>query len=171
MKRHVVLVGLPGAGKTTVGTLVASRLGVAFVDLDEEIERRSGMTVRAIFDAHGEARFRELEREAMRAVLDGAPAVVATGGGWAAQPGNLEDAQPGAVVLYLNTGLKTAVARTGRGGDRPLLDGDSTREMEQLYRVREPFYRRAHAIVETDAKPAAAVADEVVALARSLGGW
>jgi len=85
VKRHVVLIGLPGSGKSTVGRLVAERLGAAFVDIDAIIERREGRPIALIFAEKGEAAFREMERKEMETTLAAEPAVIAPGGGWAAQ--------------------------------------------------------------------------------------
>ena len=87
MKRHIVLVGLPGSGKTTVGRLVAEQLHAGFVDVDAIVERREGRPIALIFAEKGEAAFREMERKEMETALASEPAVIAPGGGWAAQPG------------------------------------------------------------------------------------
>src|SRR5690606_25063213 len=108
MPRHVVLVGLPGAGKSTAGRLAAERLGAPFLDPDSLIVRRMQMPVARIFAEFGEARFRELEREAVEEALAGPPAVLVPGGGWAAQPGSLDAARGRALVIYLEVKPATA---------------------------------------------------------------
>jgi len=172
VKRHIVLVGLPGSGKTTVGKLVADRLGATFVDVDAIIERREGRPITLIFAEKGEAAFREMERKEMETALTGDPAVIAPGGGWAAQPGAIDSAKARALVIYLYTRPETAVQRATPAGTRPLLSGeDPVGRMRQLQKERESFYRNAHAHVDTDRKSAQQAMIEVVRLAQSSAGW
>jgi shikimate kinase len=172
VKRHVLLIGLPGAGKTTAGSMVAATLETTFADLDDMVEREQGLSVREIFSQRGERAFRELEREMARRVLDGEPAVVAPGGGWAAQPGAMEDAGGRCFIVYLRTGPEEAARRVGHGRTRPLLGGpDPATRMRELLVARETFYRRADATVETDERSVDEVADDIVLLARSQAGW
>lgn len=172
MKRHVLLVGLPGAGKTTVGSLVARQLTAEFIDLDEFIERDQGVTVREIFSSRGEAAFRALERAAAEKVMNGAPAVLAPGGGWAAQPGAMEAALPRCFIVYLRTNPEEAARRVGHGGARPLLaNTDPADRLRDLLAAREEFYRRAEVSVDTDDHAPEQVAREIVKLARSRAGW
>ena len=173
MRRHLVLVGLPGSGKSTVGKLVAARLGAAFVDIDAVLVRRMQMPIARMFGEFGEIRFRELEREAMEATLAGEPAVISPGGGWASQPGALESAAGRAYVIYLRTLVTTALGRVEEGELRPLLDGENPAErMRRLFHEREPFYRRADAEVKNDPpRTAEQAADEVLKLARAAAGW
>lgn len=172
MKRHIVLLGLPGAGKTTVGRLVAEQLRAAFLDIDAVIVRRIQKPVVRIFAEHGEPYFRELEAEAMRQALAGPAAVIAPGGGWAAQPGALDDIGLDAFLVYLRTMALTAAKRAGGEGTRPLLVGeDPVERMRELLREREPYYLRAECEVKADVKTAEQVADEVLALARTHAGW
>src|SRR5256886_2321985 len=148
VKRHIVLIGLPGSGKTTVGRLVAERLGAGFVDVDAIIERREGRPITLIFAEKGEAAFREMERKEMETALAAEPAVIAPGGGWAAQPGAIDSAKSHALVIYLYTRPETAAQRAGTAGTRPLLSGeDPVGRMRQLHKERESFYRNAHAPV------------------------
>lgn len=164
MSRHVILVGLPGAGKSTVGPLLAAELGVPFVDLDREVEQAAGRTVAEIFATSGESGFREREREAMDARLAGPPSVIAPGGGWAAQPGNLDAAEPRAVVVYLACSPAAAAQRLAGDQARPLLQGgDAAGALERLLLAREPHYRRAALEVDAEAGPPALVAAGIAA--------
>lgn len=172
MKRHVVLIGLPGSGKSTVGALLAEGLGVSLVDLDRSIERRAGRTIADLFTLFGERHFRELERREMEAVLAGEPCVVAPGGGWAAQPGNLEGVRSRAYTIYLVVSPEVAARRLGESASaRPLLAGDPVGALRRLLVEREACYRRAEAVVATDGMDPAEVADRVLRLARSAAGW
>lgn len=172
MKRHVVLVGLPGSGKTTVGRLVAEQLHAGFVDVDAIIERREGRPIALIFAEKGEAAFREMERKEMETALGNAPAVIAPGGGWGAQPGAIDGAKAHALVVYLRTRPESAAQRAAPEGTRPLLVGeDPVARMRDLQKEREPFYGTAHAAVDTDRKSPPQIANEVVRLAQSSAGW
>jgi len=171
MKRHIVLVGLPGAGKTTVGKLVADKLGTQVVDIDALVVRKMQMPVSRIFAEYGETRFREVETEAMRQALAGTPTVITPGGGWAAQPGALEEVRGSCYVVYLRTMAVTAAKRSADYG-RPLLMGeDPVEKMRQLLKERDAFYSQAHSELKADVKSAAALADELVQLARDHAGW
>lgn len=168
MKRHVVLIGLPGAGKTVVGRLVAEQLNAEFVDPDAAIARREGKPISMIFAELGESAFRRMEKQEVETALDGAPVVIAPGGGWAAEPGNLEQARGRCWLVYLKTRPETAAGRVPPDGSRPLLSGtDPVSAMRQLLRTREAVYRQAEAQVETDRKTPEQVASEVVRLART----
>lgn len=172
MKRHVLLVGLPGSGKTTVGRLVAERLGTGFIDSDMIVVRKMQMPIARIFAIHGEGKFREIEKETMDQALAGPPSVLAPGGGWAAQPGQLESARENSFVVYLKTLAMTASKRAASENTRPILVGqDPVEEMRKLLKEREPFYSMAEAEIKNDVKSAEAAADEVVALAREKAGW
>jgi shikimate kinase len=171
VKLHIVLIGLPGAGKTTVGEAVASDLAAVFEDLDAEIERREGRLVAEIFASAGEARFRKLERDAMVYALAQRAHVIAAGGGWAAQPGNLDAVGDGALVLYLEVTPQVAAERTATSDGRPLLGADRVAALIRLRGEREAWYRRAHASVPTDGRSVEDVASDVSKLARSRGGW
>jgi shikimate kinase len=171
MKRHIVLVGLPGAGKTTVGKLVAERLGTHVVDLDVLIVRRMQMPVSRIFAEHGEAKFRSLEAEAMRQAVAGQAAVITPGGGWAAQPGAIEEVRSACYLVYLRTMAVTAAKRSADYG-RPLLMGeDPVEKMRQLLKERDAFYSLADCELKADVKAPSVLADEIVQLARDNAGW
>jgi shikimate kinase len=172
VKRHIVLIGLPGAGKTTVGRALAEQLGAAFIDIDAGIVRRMQMPVARIFAEHGESHFRKLELEGMQRALEGPPAVLAPGGGWAAQPGALDGITGKAMLVYLKTMVGTAARRAGGEGTRPLLIGeDPVEKMRLLLQERERFYLMAECEVKTDLKGARAIAEEIAQMARERAGW
>lgn len=173
MKQHVVLIGLPGSGKTIVGGLVAERLKAGFVDTDALLVRREGKPITMIFAEKGEAAFRVLERQEMETALANAPAIIASGGGWAVQPGAIEGAKQRALLIYLRTRADTAAQRAGPEGTRPvLMGGESPAErMRHLIKEREPAYAQAHVTIDTDKKTPAQVAGDVVRLAQTKAGW
>jgi len=172
VKKHIVLIGLPGSGKTTVGRIVAEQLHAGFVDVDSVLNRKEGKPIAMIFAEKGEPAFRDMERKEMEAALANQPAVLAPGGGWAAQPGALEAARATGYVIYLKTRPETAALRAAPSGTRPVLMGeDPEARMRDLIKEREPFYTRADAKVETDKKTAEQVAAEVVRLAQTSAGW
>jgi shikimate kinase len=145
---RIYLTGFMGCGKSTVGPLLAQRLGAPFVDLDTEIERQAGMTVREIFERHGEPVFRRMENEALRGTLEAADVVVATGGGTMVFEGNFRLIQANGLSVWLNPPFASIVARVGALGksDRPLFR-DETQALA-LYRVRLPAYQRADLTVD-----------------------
>jgi len=172
VRRHVILVGLPGAGKTTVGRRVAELLPTDytdFTDIDEVVEAESGWSISRIFAEQGEEEFRRLERSVMDRALAAPPHLIAAGGGWIAQPGNLEAARErGAAVLYLRVAPALAAGRLGDDATRPLLAGKDRRgTLEALLAGREDWYRRADAVVEASGEPEA-VAEAVAARVREL---
>lgn len=172
MKKHVVLIGLPGSGKSTVGRLVADQLHAEFMDIDSILIRKEGKPIAMIFAEKGEPAFREMERKEMEGALAHQPAILAPGGGWAAQPGALAAARAAGYVVYLKARPETATERAEPSGTRPvLMGGDPNTQMRDLLTAREPFYRTADATVETERKTAEQVAGEVVQLARNSAGW
>jgi shikimate kinase len=158
---RVVLVGPMGAGKTTVGRLLAERWGVSFVDTDDVVEREEGRTVSDIFVDSGEERFRALERAAVTRALAEHPGVLALGGG-AVMSGEIRETLAGHAVVFLRVGLTDAAARVGLGTSRPLLLGNVRGTMKALLDERTPVYESVSTgSVDTDGLTPDQVADGV----------
>ncbi|QID16791.1 shikimate kinase [Nitrogeniibacter mangrovi] len=145
----IVLVGMMGAGKTTVGRELAKRLGRRFVDSDHEIVARTGVTIPVIFDVEGEAGFRRRETEVIDALSRDSGVVLATGGGAVLAPENRQMLRDRCVVVYLDVPPHTLWERTRHDRNRPLLQVEDPRgKIESLYKARDPFYREvAHVVV------------------------
>lgn len=165
----LVLVGPPGAGKSTVGRLVAERLGVGFRDTDEDVARRAGRSIPEIFVDEGEAHFRELEEQAVDAALRGHDGVLALGGG-AVLSAATRARLAGHRVVFLSVDVPDAARRVGLNRDRPLLLGNVRQQLRSLLDARLPLYREvATAVVVTDGRGAREVADEVLTLVGVAG--
>src|SRR5207302_5023627 len=159
---NVVLIGFMATGKTSVGRIVAARLGRPFVDTDALIEAQAGRSVPRIFAEDGEAAFRRLEAEAVvRAAAPGG-SVSATGGGVVLSRENMDRLRQHGLIIALWADPKAILARVAPGGDRPLLGDDPERRVHRLLEERSEFYRKADFIVETSALSPDAVADRVV---------
>jgi len=161
----IALIGFMGAGKTTVGRILAARLGYEFIDTDDVIVQRAGAPIAEIFRARGEAAFRRLETEALALLAGRTRAVVAAGGGAPAQEANRQFFTSRAVTFHLRVSLQNAQdrARSPRGAVRPLLSRGDT-AAQQLYDSRRPIYEALGKPVETDDRSPA----EVVAVIMRL---
>ena len=158
---RVYLVGFMGSGKTTIGRRMAERLRVPFVDLDAEIERASGLTIRAIFETSGEAAFREKEAVFLAGTESLPAAVIATGGGSFVQAGNREMFQRLGTVVFLDVPFETILPRLTGKGDRPLFE--SREQAHRLFAAREPFYRMGSITVPLSGQSIDEATDRVLA--------
>lgn len=166
MSRHVVLVGLMGSGKTTVGRRLAAELGRPFVDSDEVVEARTGRTVREIWHDDGEPAYRLLERSAlMNALGDPTPSVIAAAGGVVLSADNRRAlAAADATVVWLRADPTVLVARATRGTHRPLLDDDPAGTLQRMSDDRDPLYTEvADDVVDVDDRSVDEVVSAVMA--------
>ena len=167
-ERPIVIVGFMGTGKSTVGRLLAERLGLSFVDLDDRVVARAGTSIAEVFRQGGESAFRALELEALDEALGVGKTVIATGGGAACRQPNLDHMLARGRVVALFADVEEILRRTGRDSGRPLLDGaaDPATAARALLAERQPYYARAHVKVDTDGKnPEDVVSELVLALA------
>ncbi len=168
---NVVLIGLSGSGKTTVGRLLAKRLGWRFIDTDREIQREQGQTVQAIFREHGEPRFRAIEAAMVAEVCGRTNQVIATGGGSPVAEANRERMLDGNLVIFLEGAPGTLANRLTRSiarEPRPMLeDRDLAERLAELGQQRDAAYRCAHHIVQTDHRTPREVADVIADLVRA----
>ena len=162
--RSVVLVGMMGAGKSSIGRRLAARLGIPFVDADIEIEKAAGMSIAEIFAAHGEPYFRAGETRVIARLLDGGPQVLATGGGAFMNADNRAAIHAKGVSVWLRATIEVLARRIKRRNDRPLLkDVDPIETLRRLIDERYPTYAQADVTVESRDVPHDAIVDEIVA--------
>lgn len=164
--RRIALIGLRGAGKTTLGTLLAQRLGVPFVELDREIERESGVSLATIFDFYGQAGFRRMERRCLDRVIAEHPAfVLSTGGSIVSEPSTFERLLAACWTIWLKAAPAEHMERVVAQGDMRPMSGnrESMADLQRILAGREPLYRRADAEVDTSGRPVAEALAELVA--------
>jgi shikimate kinase len=161
---HVALVGLPGSGKSTVGRQLARRLGWAFLDTDQIIEKRIGLPIREFFETEGEAPFRDLEQAVVEELTRGEPCVLSTGGGAVLRPVNREHLKRRTYAVYLHSSPEDVFRRLRHDQNRPLLQvADPLARLRDLYSVRDPLYREsARFVIETGRPSASALIHLIV---------
>lgn len=171
LNKSVVLVGLMGAGKTTVGRRLAKVLGVSFKDSDDEISAAAGCSIPDIFEIHGEAIFRDLEQRVIgRLLTDEAPQVLATGGGAWMSAQTRQLIKQHAVSVWLKADLEVLLERVSRRGGRPLLEkGDKRAILSKLMDERYPVYAEADMTVESDSGAHERVVESIVDTLKERG--
>jgi len=167
---NIILVGPMGAGKSTIGRLLARELRLSFRDSDKEIEQRTGASIPLIFDVEGEQGFREREHAAIADLCRMHGIVLATGGGAVMREDNRKALREGGKVIYLRTSVDQQLERTARDRNRPLLQTENPRDvLLELMARRDPLYREiADIIVETDERPPRLVVGEILGQIRAL---
>jgi shikimate kinase len=162
MFRNVVLVGFMGTGKTTVGRLLAERLGWTFVDSDYQVEEKAGMSIPELFAAKGEPYFRELETEALRTLLSGKHFIVSTGGGAVLKEENRQLMLEGGFTVALRANEETIVARVRGDSNRPLLQGNVEERVHTLMETRRNAYDFALLQIDTDRITVSEIVDRII---------
>ncbi|MCI0538318.1 MAG: shikimate kinase [Verrucomicrobiales bacterium] len=161
--RNVALIGFMGAGKTSVGHLLATALGFRLVDTDQLIEEQTAKRIAEIFATEGEAQFRAYERQVLEGLARQSRLVISTGGGLAANHENFASLKSHALVVCLWASPETIWHRVGHQSHRPLLHGpDPLNKIRRLLAEREPFYRQADVLVNTEARSVKEVAHQVL---------
>jgi shikimate kinase len=159
----VVLVGMMGAGKSTIGRRLAARLRLRFLDADTEIETAAGMSIPDIFETHGEPHFRDGEARVIARLLDSGPSVLATGGGAFMREETRNRVHRQAISVWLKADIDTIMRRVKRRADRPLLHtADPVATVERLLREREPFYQTADLTISSREVPHEKIVDECI---------
>jgi shikimate kinase len=162
-KRSVVLVGMMGAGKSTIGRRLAARLRLPFLDADNEIEAAAGMSIPDIFETHGEPDFRDGEARVIARLLDNGPAVIATGGGAFMREETRNRIRDKAVSIWLKADADTIMKRVKRRADRPLLQTeDPVATVSRLLEAREPIYQGADLTIASRDVPHDRIVEECI---------
>ncbi len=170
---NIVLVGMRGSGKTTVGAILAGRLHREMIPMDALIVYECGLTVPEIVEKHGWPRFREVEAQVAKKVARLKGTINATGGGVVLDPGNIKALRETGIVFWLDVPVDTLLQRIGEDPNRPSLTGRGSRreDMRATFAEREPLYRAAaHHVVSTDGRTQEQVADEIVRILRERHG-
>jgi len=166
---HLILVGLPGVGKTTIGRAAARRLGRSFLDFDQEIERRVGLEVREIFRVQGEERFRALEFALTQELSGSGGMVLSPGGGWITHARSVELLRSAGRIIYLRASPEAVARRLRRVETRPLLAGrDPIVALRELYEKRRALYETADVVLDTERLVRQQLIAKVVELASTL---
>ena len=164
LSKPVVLVGLMGAGKTCIGTRLAEKLDLPFVDADSEIEKAAGCSVPDIFEIYGESEFREGERRVISRLLKDPVHVLATGGGAFMDSETRHEVQERAISVWLRADLDLLFSRTGRRSSRPLLkNGDRRKILEKLIKERHPVYAEADLVIDSARESPDITVDRLIA--------
>lgn len=171
--KNVILIGFMGTGKTSTGKMLASKLGIAFIDMDQKIEEEAGMSINDMFATHGEAYFRAKEHEMACRLAERQNAVISTGGGTVKNPTNMEALRKSGVIVCLKARADVVLERTSCRGTRPVLDkedrGDRQQAIEKLMAERKSLYAQADFSVDTSELSPMLVVDEIMRFLKVRG--
>ena len=164
LQHHIIFIGPMGAGKSTIGRLLSEELEVVFLDLDKEIEERTGATIPWIFDIEGEDGFREREMSVLQTIVEEEPLILATGGGCVLKSKNREVLSTAGDIVYLATSVEQQLIRTAKDKNRPLLQTENPQQvLIKMAEVRNPLYEQiADITIDTNGKPPKFVVHEII---------
>lgn len=171
--KNVILIGFMGTGKTSIGKMLATKLGCAFIDMDVLIEEQSGMSIPAMFEKYGEAYFRNKESELAVTLSERQNAVISTGGGIVKNPANIEALRKSGPIVCLTADVDTILVRTSRRGERPVLDnaddGNRRLAIEKLLSERSAMYQQCDFSIDTSELSPLQVVEAIIRYLRSRG--
>ncbi|MDD5131685.1 MAG: shikimate kinase [bacterium] len=161
---NIVLIGFMACGKTVVGKVLAAKLGLKYIDVDETIEKNSKHTIAEIFKQHGETVFRDMETKAIKCVALLDHYVIAVGGGAVLRPENVHELRSNSKLVYLSASPEAILERIGTAGTRPLLakEPDKLKKIKEMLAHREPFYKESDFHVDTTSLKIDQVADKII---------
>lgn len=164
---NIFLIGFMGSGKSTVGKLLAEKLNLKFIDIDEEIEKQENKTISQIFKENGEMYFRNLEKQKIKEFQSKKVYVVSTGGGLGANKENMEFMKKNGIVIWLDVSLEEVLKRCKENANRPLLN-QPLENLKKLYEKRKNVYSMAHVHIKTDGKSPKEITKEIIEKCKSL---
>ncbi|MCR5439665.1 MAG: shikimate kinase [Selenomonas sp.] len=171
--KNVILIGFMGTGKTSTGKMLASKLGCAFIDMDQKIEEEAGRRIPEIFAQQGEEHFRQLERELVERLSARRNAVISTGGGTVKNPANVAAFKKSGIIICLSASVDAVLERTKRHGTRPVLDqadrGDRRKAVESLMEERKNLYQQADFTIDTSELSPLQVVEAIVRYLKTRG--
>lgn len=163
MKKNIVLIGLMGSGKTTLGKCIAAKSGMEFVDTDELIIRKAGKPISQIFEDEGELFFRDMESEAVKEASEKEGAVISTGGGAVLREENIENLQKTGILFYLEASPEALYERVKDDDSRPLLRGDDpVNILRRILVARAPYYGQADFTINTEVLSPEQASDKII---------
>ncbi|MDD3150869.1 MAG: shikimate kinase [Candidatus Gastranaerophilales bacterium] len=160
--KNIVLIGLMGSGKTTIGKLLAQKLGLNFIDTDSIIEKEANKTINEIFENYGEELFRKLESNTIKEISKREEKVISTGGGIVENPENMQNLRKNGIIVYLEAGPKELYERIKGDNNRPLLKNNPKDTLKNLFEKRSPLYKQADIIVNTEHKESYEIINEII---------
>lgn len=163
-KKHIILIGMMGTGKSTIGSFLASRIPFPYVDLDQWIEQQQYLSINQIFEQYGEPRFRSLESQALQYFLrQSQPHLIMTGGGIVLDPKHTQWMKKNGVVFHLQAEVETLIQRLEQDQSRPLLQGDAKERIRSIWNQRKSLYESAADYqIKTDFRSAQSIAEEIL---------
>ncbi|WP_027624687.1 shikimate kinase [Clostridium lundense] len=159
---NIILIGMPGSGKTAIGKILSQKLNYSFMDTDESIIHNENMTIKEIFKCKGEEYFRQLEKRIVDDIMCMDKRVISTGGGLPAFYNNIDKLNNAGITIFLDVPLEILITRNEISNDRPLLQNNIKEKLIELYKKRLPIYNKAHIKIDNYNKSIEAIGDYII---------